>query len=169
MRKVKLNWFSAQPVTVLFEGLRSVEYFRNPDFPELNNYGLYMFLDKDRGKARYIGQALDLKKRVRWEIVKDGNGCAESAFYLKCKKYNVNRFNLLLKVAHLKNPQKDGINVNEVADEFMNAVERALIFERARAGDPLMNETGKSSYRLGPTEIINCGDFTPLPASIVLK
>jgi hypothetical protein len=106
---------------------------------------------------------------VRWEIVKDGNGCAESAFYKKCKEYNVDRFDLLLKVAHLKNPQENGINVevNEVSDKFMNAIERALIFERADAGDPLMNETGKSSYRLGQTEIANEGEFSPLPASIM--
>lgn len=92
---------------------------------------------------------------------------ALSAFYKKCKKYNVDRFDLLLKVAHLKNPQKDGIKT-EVDKEFMNAIERALIFKRAQAGDPLMNETGKKRYRLGLIEIVNDGERAPLPDIIPL-
>lgn len=170
MRKVTIHWFGPWYVKILYEGLRSDEHFKKHDFPELKNYGLYMYLDK-AGKARYIGQAfkdspIALQIRVRWEIVKDGNGCTESAFYRKCKKYGVDRFDLLLKVAHLKNPQENGINV-AVNDKFMNAMERAVIFERARAGDALMNETGKNSYRLGPIEIFNEGEFSPLPARII--
>ena len=72
-----------------------------------------------------------------------------------------------MKVAHFKGIQKDGIYV-QVDDKFVNAVERALIFKRAQAGDPLMNETGKTNYRLGPIEIVNTGDFAPLLASVVL-
>lgn len=172
MRKVELQWNSLGLVKVLYGVLRPDDYFRNPAFPELNNYGLYMFLEKSAEKARYIGQAFDkssraLRRRVRWEMVKDGNGCAESAFSKKCQKYTVDRFDLLLKVAHLRNPQNDGINT-KVDDKFMNAIERALIFQRTQAGDPLMNETGKTKYRLGPIEIVNNGDRKPLPLSIVL-
>jgi len=169
LRKVELHWFTLGPVKILYEVLKPDDHFRNPAFPELNDYGVYMYLEKDTGKARYVGQAFNkssmaLRRRVRWEIVKDGNGCAESVFYRKCK---VDRFNLILKVAHIKDAKENEIAV-KVDDKFMNAIERALIFERARAGDPLMNETGKSSYRLGPIEVVNNGDFAPLPASIVL-
>jgi len=113
MRTVQLHWFSALPVKTLYEILKPEDYFRNPDFPELNTFGVYMYLDKNTGRAVYIGQAFGngktLRKRVSWEIVKDGNGCARSAFYVNCNENNVDRFNLLLKAAHLKNPQQDGI------------------------------------------------------------
>jgi hypothetical protein len=172
LRRVELNWFNLGQVKALYHILKPDDYFKNPAFPELNDYGVYMYLDRDSSKIRYIGQAYGsgiaaLGSRIRWEVVKDGKDCAESAFYQKCKKYNVDRFNLILKVAHLKNPQKDGISV-QVDDKFVNAVERALIFNRAQEGDPLMNETGKTSYRLGPIEITNTGHFVPLLARIVL-
>jgi len=170
--KVELQWFALGPVKALYEVLKPEEHYKKPEFPELNNYGFYMYLEKDAERARYIGQAYNrsvfaLRRRVRWEIVKDGDGCAESAFCCKCKKYNVDRFNLLLKVAHIKSIQKGGVNV-EVDDKIVNAIERALIYERAQAGDPLMNETSKKSYKLEPIEIINSGDHKPLPARIIL-
>jgi hypothetical protein len=164
-----LQWIDLGSVKVLYEVLKPDDYFRNSAYPELNTYGLYMYLEKDLAKVRYIGQAfgnslMPLKRRIRWEIVKDGVGCAESAF---CKKFQnkADRFELVLKVAHLRNPRRDEINV-KVDDKFMNAIERALIFQSAQVGDPLMNETGKSSYKLEPIKIVNCGDFAPLPAII---
>jgi len=161
-------------VKSLYDVLKPDDYFRNPAFPDaLDDYGVYMYLEKDSSKTRYIGQAfrngtMALGSRIRWEVVKNGENCAESAFYQKCRKYNVDRFSLLLKVAHLTNLQKDGISV-QVDDKFVNAVERALIFNRAQAGDPLMNETGKTSYKLGPIDITNTGDFSPLSARIVFQ
>lgn len=132
-----------------------------------------MYLEKDTERARYIRQADDksgiaLRRRVRWEIVKDSNGCAKSAFCSKCEEYHVDRFNLLLKVAHIKSAQKDGVNL-KVDFKVMNAIERASIFERAKAGNPLMNKTGKKSYRLEPIEIINSGDHKPLSARMILR
>ena len=99
-----------------------------------------MYLNRDTGRAKYIGQAFEnspmaLRSRIRWETVKDGNGCAESAFCRKCQEYKVDRFDLMIKVAHLKNPLKDG-TATEVDTQFMNAIERALIFERAKVKDP---------------------------------
>ena len=156
--KVELKWFNVGPVKSLYEILKPENYYNNPLLSkELNTYGIQAF-DKSN---------MALRRRVRWEIVKDGNGCAESAFCKKCKEHSIDRFNLLLKVAHPENPKKDGSNVT-VDPKFMNAVEMALIFEIAQAGDPLMNKTGKKRYRLEPIEILNCGDYTPLPARIVL-
>jgi len=170
--KVELQWFSLGPVKILYEALKPEDYYKNPLLPkQFKNYGVYMYLDKGTGKARYIGQAFNRKLcplgyRVRWEITKDGNGCAESVFFKKCKKYNVDRFDLMLKVANITKSKRDNVDV-EVDDKMMNAIERALIFERVQAGDPLMNETGKKRYRLEPIEIINIGDFSPLQANIV--
>ncbi len=179
MRTVKLHWFHAVPVVVLYESLKPDSYYRNPNFPELNEFGFYMYLEKDTAKAKYIGQAYDspplshrrtlsLRRRVRWEIVKDGIDCAKSAFYFKCKKYGVDRLSLLLKVAHLESAQVDGKEII-IDQEFMNAVEAALIFERAQTGDLLMNETHTETYGLGPIDIMNYGEITPLPPRIVLE
>ncbi|MGD0643385.1 MAG: hypothetical protein ABSA75_00590 [Candidatus Bathyarchaeia archaeon] len=176
MRKVDLEWFNLGSVQNLYEYLKPDDYFRKLSSEELKTIGLYMFIDK-ADQARYIGQAFNNKQyplahRVRWEIVKNGAGCAESAFFQKCTKYAVDRFDFTLKVAHIKNPLQDGSVVEEEDKEtmkfFINAVERALIFKMATLGQPLMNETGKTSYKLGPIEIANSKDHIPLPKSICL-
>ena len=170
MRTIELLWSNPWPVSYLYERLKPEDHNRNP-IPEMQNYGVYMYLD-NVGRVRYVGQAfnksdLALQKRIRWEIVKDGDGCTESAFYQKCMKYNVDRLNLQVKVAELRNPCCEGSS-NEIDCKFMNAIERALIFDRARAGDLLINETGKRRYRLGPIDIINRGNIAPLSGRIVL-
>lgn len=59
MRKVKLHWSIGRPVRVYFDGLKSNEHFRNSEFSELKGFGVYMYLDKDNGEARYVGQAFE--------------------------------------------------------------------------------------------------------------
>jgi len=172
MRTVNLHWSYPWPVKELYHRFKPDDCYKNP-IPEMTTYGVYMYLDDQTGKARYIGQAFNTKSspiqhRVRWEIVKDGSSGTESAFYQLCKEHDVDKFRLLLKVAHLFDPKIDGATTI-VDDRFMNAVERALIFERASIGDPLMNKTGKTRYRLGPIEIINKGDFSPFLSKIILN
>jgi len=173
MIKAELQWFNIGLVKDLYPRLKPEDHYKHP-VPDLDNFGFYMFyVDKEGEKAKYVGQApskkrLPLQSRVRWEIVKDGKGCTESAFFQKCEKYKVDRFNLLLKVAHIKKLQRDGIDVTEVDDKMMNAIERALIFKLTQLGHLLMNETSKKSYRIGPIDMINNGDHKPLPPKIVL-
>ena len=170
MRTVQLQWSHPWSVKDLYDRYKPDDYFKNPIL-EMTTFGLYMYLDEYTGKARYIGQAFNTKSaplqyRVRWEIVKDGRSGTESAFHQLCIKHDVDKFRLLLKVAHIRDPEIDGSTV--IVDvQFMNAIERALIYERASIGDPLMNKTGKTRYRLGPVEIVNTGDFTPLPSKII--
>lgn len=173
MRTVQLQWSHPWSVKELYHRFKPDDYFKK-SITEMTTYGFYMYLDEFTGKVRYIGQAFSKKKsaplqhRVRWEIVKDGSSGTESAFYKLCLEHDIDKFRLLLKVAHLFDPKIDGATTI-VDDRFMNAVERALIFERASVGDPLMNKTGKTRYRLGPIEIINKGDFSPLPSKISLN
>jgi hypothetical protein len=122
----------------------------------------------------YIGQAFDktprsLRNRIRWEITKDGEGCALSEFCEKCQKYGVDRLSLKLKVAHIKEARDNGTDI-EHGSRLMNDIEKALIFWTARElAGALMNENGKKKrFRRGSIQIHNQGSFAPLAEWISL-
>jgi hypothetical protein len=166
MKKISLRWSNLFSIEELYVRLKNVDSYRNP-VPEMENYGFYMYLDKKSNETLYIGQAYNKKRaplhnRIRWEIVKDGSKGTVSAFHKKCIKYGVNKKDMNIKVAHICYSNYD------VDQYLMNSIERAIIYERACNGDPLMNETGKKRYKLGPIEITNKGNHSPLPNRINL-
>jgi hypothetical protein len=80
-------------------------------YPALNNYGFYIYFDRNQPTPlTYVGQSYGkslrtLGKRIRWEIVKDGkDGGAVSKFSRKCQKHKVDKSTLMLKVAHIQEP-----------------------------------------------------------------
>jgi hypothetical protein len=172
VKTVDLKWSFVGKVKDLYEELWPPNHYSSPN-AKLAGWGLYMFVANGSKEARYIGQAFDgsmlsLQKKVRWEIIKDDNCYNPSNFNEKCRVGRVNPFELSLKVAHLENPQVDGIGINLEtmafwdAKKFLNSIEGALIILLVSAGNHMINKTWAKSYNLGPVKIFNSGDFVPL-------
>ena len=166
MKRVSLQWYRSYSISELYEILKQSVSVSDKKYPSLNNYGFYMYLDQNLTKVLYIGQAYDrsprsLRNRIRWEIVKDGTNGTWSTFSKDCANYKMNKFSLKLKVAHItKATYKEDRIVPD--QKLMNDVEMALIHEMK----PCMNKSGKQRYRRESIEIMNQGNFAPLPKKI---
>ena len=162
MKRISLHWYGPDGVAELYENLKRPLSFSDDKYPYLNTQGFYMYLNQNQTKAIYIGQAFSsksarpLRNRIRWEITKDGMGCALSQFSKDCQEFGIDKFSLVLKVAHVKESTDNGNSMHEYNP---SDIEMALICERS----PLINRSGKKRYRKESIEISNNGNFAPLP------
>jgi hypothetical protein len=166
MKRIKLMWYGPYNVAYLSEILKQPVSVSDEKYPTLKKYGFYMFLDNKLFKVLYIGQAFDdsprsLRNRIRWEIIKDGNGVALSKFYATCEEHGINVSSLNLKVAHIDEAL---YNKKPIVHDpkLMNDIENALINRM----QPLLNKKGKKEYKGQSLEIFNGGSFEPLPRKI---
>lgn len=164
VKDVLLQWYQYD-VADLYEAFKKSVLVLEPGHLPLSNYGFYVYFDQNLAlPPKYIGQFFGrsprtLAKRIRWEVVKDGSdGGAVSRFSQKCQEHAVNKPSLILKVGNIKEPN----DPSKHDPQLMNDIEMALIHEM----QPVMNDHGKRRYRRGSIEIMNTGDFVPLPLLI---
>ena len=167
MKRICLLWYGPYSVADLLETFKQSVIFSDEKYPALNNFGFYMYLDQSLSRSVYIGQASDgsprsLRNRIRWEITKDGIGCALSQFSKDCQESDIDKLSLVLKLAHIKEATDDG-NQIQIDLNLMNDVEMALIHEQRKT---VINKRGKKRYRGRSIEILNSGNFAPLPEII---
>jgi len=160
MKRISLPWHGPYSVADLSEKLKQKVSISDEQYPPLKGWGFYMYLDQNQSQAIYIGQAFgegrSLRNRIRWEVLNDS-----SRFSKGLKKFGIDKSCLILKVAHIKEATDNGNQI--VRDpKLMNDIEMALIHEMKS----LTNKSGKKRYRRESIEVLNGGNFTPLPERI---
>jgi len=154
MKKISLRWYGLGSVADLSEKLKQHVSTSDEQHPFLGKWGFYMYLDQNQSKAIYIGQAFgegrSLRNRIRHEVLKDN-----SSFSHDCKNLRIDKFSLILKVAHVEEATDNGNPIEYNPYD----IEMALICEM----QPKINRIGKRRYRRESIEIFNSGDFNPSP------
>jgi hypothetical protein len=158
MKEISLNWVGPFYVTDMEENFRLALPVFDLKYPDLKSWGFYMFLDEhgivDIGSASGKGRALRTRLKNETSI--------KSAFFGELEEIGVDRKTLQLKVGILIEATENGNKISLV-DPY--DIEFALICK----GDPRINTHGIKRYRHGDIEIINKGNFAPLPQRFVTK
>jgi len=165
MRKYILRWFNLGKVKDIYPVLREkTAPVSDKLYPPLRKPGIYMFLDDQKGVVD-VGEAnaktRALRTRIRNEIYDN------SYFAGKLRKLGMDRgaqLDLTVKVATLE----EGIDFSELSpeeiDRHLRLIESVLICET----DPWSNSHGGiDNWTKEEVEIVNLGDYDPLPPTIV--
>jgi hypothetical protein len=152
MKQINLKWFRPYKFLDLVEDSKQSLYFFDEKYPELKEWGFYMFVDPfrivDIGQA--AGKGHSLRTRLKNEISNN------STFHKDLIDIKVNTASLLLKVAILTKATVDGKPM-QLIDPY--DIEFALICK----GNPRIEKHGIKHYRRESIEITNEGDCSPLP------
>ena len=152
MKQINLKWFGSYKFLDLVENTKQSLYFFDEKYPELKEWGFYMFIDQfgivDIGQA--AGKGRSLWTRLKNEISNN------STFHKDLSDIKVNTASLLIKVAILTKATEDGKPI-QLIDPY--DIEFALICK----GNPRIEKHGIKRYRRECIEIINEGDCSPLP------
>jgi hypothetical protein len=163
MRKYVLKWSTLGKEKDIYPLLRGKVSVSDKLYPQLCNFGVYLFLDDEKGivdvgKANPKGRAL--RTRTRNEIYES------SAFVSKLTELGMDRnaqLDLTVKVATVEQGIDSGLSPEEV-DKHLRLIESALICET----DPWSNSHGgMNKWNKEEVEIVNLGDYAPLAPTIV--
>jgi hypothetical protein len=165
MKSYILKWHKLGKVEDIYPILRGRVYLSDKLFPHLRKSGIYLFLDDQKGVVD-VGEANPKGRALRNRIINEIY--ENSAFFRKLEKWGMDRPSqreFIVKIAAVEQGIDYANASPEEIDAHLRLIESALICQT----DPWSNSHGGiDEWRKEEVDIVNLGDYNPLPPKIVI-